>query len=496
MNWIVYLAAASSLVLAADSASGADFDATQVSGPGAPPLLLIRDAVRHEDLAADVPRVTYNVYRKRAGEGFRCISSHRRDATAWPGDTDDPAPGEAFWYTVNADDLWGENDHGSQVPITERCACSGPSPTPGQPDLTLRFVVSGLDEPLHVTAAPGDRSRLFVVERAGLIRVVRRGELLADPFLNIRSRVANDFERGLLALAFHPGYASNGRFFVHYTAAPDGETVISEYAVSANPDRADVASERIVYTVAQPSPIHNGGALGFGPHDGLLYFGLGDGGPGCEPNGRAQDLSSPYGAILRLDVDAALPYAIPADNPLAGDGDPQTLDELWVWGLRNPWRFGFDSLTGDLLVGDVGQGRREEVDHVPAGSGGLNFGWPCAEGELCDTCTFGTCSCPADPRWIGPVVQYDHSEGCSIIGGEVYRGCRMPDRGGMYIYTDVCTNLTRSFVLAGGRPTDEADWTADFAPELATPVSWGYDARGEIYVVNSWSGTILRLEPR
>ena len=489
--------AAALVALLLPASVAAQFENTEVSGLGTPPFLMSKTESRHQDLESAYPGVTYNVYRRQPGDGFRCISANRIDPAGWDRDPAEPPPGEVWWYTVTGDDTYGENRHGSQVPIVEPCACSGPPPLPGEPGLRMRLVAFGFDEPTHLTHAPGDRSRLFVAERPGFIRVIRRGRLLPTPFLDISSEVIEGFERGFYAVAFHPDYANNGKFYVSYTEPPRGNTVISEYQVSAgDPDVADPATRRDVLLQYQPQPIHNNGQVAFSPVDGFLYVGFGDGGPACDPGFTAQDTTNMLGSIVRIDVDGGVPYGIPATNPFVGDMDPNTIDEIFVYGLRNPWRFSFDRLNGDLYIGDVGQGAREEVDYVPVTSpGGENFGWSCAEGSECNTCNKSECSCPASPSYTPPVLEYDHGAGCSLIGGFVYRGCRLPGYHGTYFYHDQCSGFTRSFVLDGGVVTDERDWTADF-PEVWNASSFGTDANGELYVVNLSFGNVFRMQPQ
>ncbi len=223
-----------------------------------------------------------------------------------------------------------------------------------------------MSSPLYLTAPPAD-PRLFVVEKTGGIRIVKEGLLLEAPFLDLSAKVSGGSEQGLLGLAFDPDYATNGRFVVHYTDLA-GNTALSRLQVSADPDRADPASEQVVLTAAQPADNHNGGQVAFGP-DGFLYLGLGDGGGGGDPEGRGQDLSDLLGSILRIDVRAGDPYTIPADNPFVGSLDARA--EIWSYGLRNPWRFSFDRANGDLYIADVGESQREEVDvSMPADGGG------------------------------------------------------------------------------------------------------------------------------
>jgi glucose/arabinose dehydrogenase len=285
----------------------------------------------------------------------------------------------------------------------------------------VELVVDGLDAPTGVTSADDGSGRLFVNEQAGKVRLVSAGGALRpQPFVDLSSRIRSGGERGLLGLAFHPGFATNRRLFVDYTRAEDGATVVSELRASADGSQADPASERILLVVPQPFANHNGGQLAFGP-DGDLYIGLGDGGSGGDPMENGQNRNVLLGKILRIDVDAphaaGKAYAIPPDNPYAargsapGDGRP----EVWAYGLRNPWRFSFDRLTADLYIGAVGQGSWEEIDRQPRDpAGGANYGWNLMEG---DHCFRSTC----DPTGlIAPIAGYSHAFGCSVTGGYVY----------------------------------------------------------------------------
>lgn len=364
---------------------------------------------------------------------------------------------------------------------------SGCQPVAGTPALALRRVATGLARPVDVQAPPGDRARVFVVEQAGRIRILRDGTLVARPFLDLAGRVASGGERGLLGLAFHPDYARNGRLFVNYTDLR-GDTVLAEFRASSDPDVADASGERVLLRVAQPFANHNGGGLAFGP-DGKLYAGLGDGGSAGDPLGNGQRLDTLLGKLLRLDVDAGMPYAIPADNPFAGRSDAR--GEIWAYGLRNPWRFGFDRAGGDLFIGDVGQAQREEIDVGSATRrGGENYGWNVAEGTRCFAPPSGCDLSGLTP----PVLDYGHDEGCSVTGGVVYRGCRMPGWHGTYFYGDFCSGFVRSFRLEAGRAVERRDWTATLGPGLGQVSSFGVDADGEIYVLD-YDGDVFRLVP-
>ena len=356
-----------------------------------------------------------------------------------------------------------------------------PPPSPGTPNLVLQQVASGLDRPLDLTSPPGD-GRLFVAEQTGAVRIISNGAVLPVPFLDLSGRVACCGERGLLGIAFHPNYAANGRFYVHYSA-PGGDTRVSAFTVSADPAVADAASEAIILETAQPFSNHNGGRIAFGP-DGFLYIGLGDGGSGGDPNGHGQDRSELLGSILRIDVDGGTPYAIPQDNPYRGSTNFR--QELWNYGLRNPWRFSFDRQTGDLYIADVGQNAHEEIDFQPAGSGaGANYGWNIMEGNSC----FQTSGCNRSGL-VPPVIDYDHSAGaCSVTGGYVYRGSAIAGLAGTYFYGDYCAGWVRSFRMAAGQATEPTTW-----PGLDTGgglTSFGQDAAGELYVIAS--GVVYRI---
>jgi glucose/arabinose dehydrogenase len=342
-----------------------------------------------------------------------------------------------------------------------------------------------LSSPLYLTAPPAD-ARLFIVEKTGGIRIVKEGLLLEAPFLDLSTKVSAGSEQGLLGLAFDPEYATNGRFVVHYTDLA-GNTVLSRLQVSADPDRAEPASEQVILTVAQPAANHNGGQVAFGP-DGFLYLGLGDGGPGGDPQGRGQDLSDLLGSILRIDVRAGDPYTVPADNPFVGN--PEARAEIWSYGLRNPWRFSFDRANGDLYIADVGESQREEVDVSTAADGGgraANYGWSVMEGSRC----FRGPACDQTGLTL-PLLEYTHQEGCSITGGYVYRGSAIPSLQGHYFYADLCGGWVRSFRDAGGTVADEASW-----PSLSPggPVlSFGEDSAGELYILQAGGG-VFKIVP-
>jgi hypothetical protein len=351
-------------------------------------------------------------------------------------------------------------------------------PGSGAAALAAEVVVSGLSAPIYLTAPTSD-SRLFIAEQAGRIRVVEAGQLLATPFLDISDRVVSGGERGLLSFAFHPSYDTNGYLYVSYTG-DGGESRIERYSVTGNPHVADRASAKLILTVSQPFSNHNGGLITFGP-DGMLYLGLGDGGSGGDPQGHGQDTSTVLGALLRIDVDGGDPYAVPADNPFVGGAGA---DEIWAYGLRNPWRFSFDRQAGKLYIADVGQSQWEEVNVVTATAAGLNYGWNVMEGAHC----FATDPCDADGLVL-PALEYGHSEGCSITGGYVYRGAAIPEIQGHYFYSDYCRGFLRSFRYTGESVTDERQWDVG---GLGNVLSFGEDGLGELYVL-SGNGNVYRL---
>ena len=355
-------------------------------------------------------------------------------------------------------------------------------------NLQVSEVASGFAAPLFLCSPPGDTSRLFVVEQGGRIKIIKNGALLATPFLNIDPLTNGGGERGLLGMAFHPNYASNGKFYVSYTNTA-GASVIREYGVSSDPDVADAATFSTIFgPLAQPFSNHNGGCIQFGA-DGMLYAGFGDGGSANDPGNRAQNKTNLLGKILRFDVDIPFPH-IPASNPFVGDAT--TADEIWAIGVRNPWRFSFDRVTGDMWVGDVGQGAREEVNFELAGNGGLNYGWRCMEGFNCT----GLSGCTCNGAGITlPVDDYSHGLGCSITGGYRYRGSSMPNFAGRYFYGDYCSGRVWSFDFNGSAISNKVEHTADLAiPGAESITSFGEDANGEIYIVDANGGQIWRIE--
>ncbi len=347
--------------------------------------------------------------------------------------------------------------------------------------LTLVPIVKGLAQPVHLTAPAGD-PRLFVVEQPGRIRIVSNGRLLALPFLDLTDRVRAGGERGLLSVAFHPRYRTNGLLYVNYTDRR-GDTRIERYRVSPDRNAADPASAKLVLQIPQPYSNHNGGHLQFGP-DGMLWIGMGDGGSGGDPHKNGQNRASLLGKMLRLDVDGGEPYRIPSDNPFVRT--PGTRPEIWGLGLRNPWRFCFDRVESLLVVADVGQGELEEVDAVPLSSRGANFGWNVMEGSDC----YDAANCDRSGLVL-PVYEYRHSEGCSITGGVVYRGRAIPSLVGRYLFSDYCNGWIRSVRLGPGAATELTEWAL---PSVGSVSSFGEDASGEVYVI-AHGGAVYRLAP-
>ena len=332
------------------------------------------------------------------------------------------------------------------------------------------IISSGISRPVDIQPANDGSDRLFIVEKMGDIRIYENGQLLAAPFLDITDRVnMNGNEMGLLGLAFHPDYESNGYFYVNYTGE-GGHTRISRFQASGN--SADKNSETVLLIIEQPYENHNGGALAFGS-DGYLYAALGDGGAGGDPHKNAQNTKSLLGKILRLDVNNGDPYSIPADNPFGS--------EVWAYGLRNPWRISFDRMTGDLWIGDVGQNEWEEIDYLPVSWGsGANFGWSVMEGNH---------AYDSEPQsgMLLPAMEYSHAEGgCSVTGGYVYRGT-IPEWNGVYLYGDYCSGKVWALILVNGQ------WQSQVMFETGVTItSFGLDEAGEIYLASD-SGSIYRL---
>lgn len=333
-------------------------------------------------------------------------------------------------------------------------------------------IMNNLDRPVDVQSSFDGSGRLFIIEKFGVIRIYENGQLLDEPFLNIDDRVDDwSNEMGLLGLAFHPNFESNGFFYVNYTG-DGGHTRISRF--TANGNTADPNTEKVLMVIDQPYPNHNGGAVAFGP-DGYLYLGMGDGGLAGDPHKNGQDKNSLLGKILRIDVNNGDPYSIPSDNPFG--------NEVWAYGLRNPWRMSFDLSTGDLWIGDVGQGEKEEIDYLPAGSaGGANFGWSIMEGSI------GYDAEP-QPGLLLPVAEYSHSdpyEGCSVTGGYVYRGS-IPEWNGVYFYADYCTGYVWGLLNVDGQFQNQRLFETGI-----TITSFGQAENGEIYLASD-NGSVYTL---
>ncbi|HEY6584992.1 MAG TPA: PQQ-dependent sugar dehydrogenase [Gaiellaceae bacterium] len=359
----------------------------------------------------------------------------------------------------------------------------------GDPKLAL---VGRFDSPVYLTAPAGDRARLFVVEQSGRIVISRGGTTLPTPFLDIRGLVLSGGERGLLSLAFPPDYATSRLVYVYYTAR-NGAITVAEYRTSANPDVADPNTRRLVLSIAHPRSNHNGGQLQFGP-DGFLYIGIGDGGGGGDPDRNGQNLGALLGKILRIDPRAAggAAYTVPQSNPFVGQAGVR--GEIWAYGLRNPWRFSFDRETGDLTIGDVGQGAWEEIDFVPASAGrgrGANFGWSCFEGRHAYADNSGEAACnPIRSPYVPPAWEYSHSRGCSISGGYVVRDpTTIPALNGRYVYGDYCDRPLWSVLLR----TPDAQGDRRVGLGVPSLTSFGEDACGRVYVV-SGDGPVYRLQ--
>lgn len=366
---------------------------------------------------------------------------------------------------------------------------AGPAVAQSNPHgVRLVRILAGLTDPLGIVSADDGTGRLFVLEQGGRVWVYRRSTGLSPaPFLDLTGQVSTQREGGMLGLAFHPDFPADPRVFVSYTDTA-GDSVLASYELDgADPDRLDPASARQVLFVDQPRSNHNGGHVTFGP-DGYLYWGLGDGGGAGDPDDLAQDLGSPLGSLLRLDVDGDdFPsdpnrnYAVPADNPFVGQAG--AVEEIWVYGLRNPWRFSFDRATGDLFIGDVGQSSREEVSYLAAGAGGgANFGWRCYEGSQ----VYNAAECAAPSAYVFPILEYGHDLGCSVTGGFRHRGPET-ELAGIYLFADYC------FGRLWGGTQGAGGWTAELWLDTdLTLSSFGEGPAGEIYAV-SLSGEIYRL---
>lgn len=356
--------------------------------------------------------------------------------------------------------------------------------------IIFQQAATGLTNPVYITNAGDESGRLFVLERSGKIRIIKNGVLLATPFLNIQTSVkSTGGEQGLLALAFHPSYRMNGRFFVVYTAPRSGDTngsnlILKRFHVSvSNPDLAS-SDGTVLLTVSHPTySNHNGGTLAFGG-DGYLYWSIGDGGSSGDPNNNGQNLYSRLGKILRIDVDSTSTYKIPPSNPFYTSNNVNIKKEIWAYGLRNPWRLSFDRLTHDLYIGDVGQSAREEIDFQPVTSaGGEDYGWRIMEGTLCYDPPSG---CNQSGK-ILPITEYAHTLGCSVTGGYVYRGSNFPSLYGYYFYGDYCSGRLFSLIENAGWQSVQI---ADTSYNIST---FGEDEQGELYLADYGTGKLYNI---
>jgi len=347
-------------------------------------------------------------------------------------------------------------------------------------NFSLQSFATGFNNPVDIAHA-GD-ARLFIVQQNGIIRIAQsNGSVNTTNFLDITSKVKNSGEQGLLGLAFHPQYSTNGRFYVYYNAFATGNLTIAKYTVSAtNPDVADANSEEVLISIPKSYTNHNGGCLKFGP-DGYLWIATGDGGSGGDPLNNAQNLNSYLGKMLRINVDGTTGYTFPNDNPFVGS--TAGLDAIWAYGLRNPWRFSFDTVTGNVLIADVGQNTSEEINKVAATQAGVNYGWRCYEGND----VYNTTGCSASTTMTFPVATYSLAGVyCSITGGYVYRGATYPSLTGLYFFADYCADQIGTMDA-----NNSIVWSTTF-PNVAF-TSFGIDFQNELYVASSQNGTIYKI---
>jgi len=389
--------------------------------------------------------------------------------------------------------LAGCNDWFNSPPPNPPPPPPPPPPPAGTPALQP---VATFTNPTFVTAPVADSTRIFVTERAGRIRIVKNGVLLPGPFLNLVGQISASDEDGLFSMAFHPQYATNHMFFVFFTNL-NHDIRIVRYVGTTNADSANPTAVDTVLAVPHPTgspyPLgfgnHHGGQLQFGP-DGMLYVSLGDGGCCGDPEQNGQRHHTMNGKIHRINVNGATGYTVPADNPFVAD--TSFPPETWAWGFRNPWRFSFDRQTGDLYIGDVGQDLWEELDVAPAPNRGkgLNYGWSIMEGTHC----YNAPAC-STTGFTPPVIEYHHGPECDVNGGYVYRGTQVTQLTGYYLYADYCSGRVGSFKYAGGAATQQRNWT-DLTPTDPQIVSFGEDARGELYLMTYGTGTVYRIIPR
>ncbi len=353
------------------------------------------------------------------------------------------------------------------------------------PSIALKEIAHGLKSPVHITHAGDGSGRLFVVEQAGMIRIIDHGKLLSQPFLDIRERVNSGGEKGLLGIAFHPRYKDNGLFYVDYTTQQKGlHTIIAEYK-RGNGNQADPGSERLLLKIKQPYGNHNGGQLAFGP-DGYLYIGMGDGGSANDPFDNGQNTQTLLGKLLRIDVDrrdGTRAYAIPADNPFVGT--PNHREEIWAFGLRNPWRFSFDAETGVLYLADVGQDEYEEIDVIKKGG---NYGWNIMEGPICTPGVSTNCNKSGLEL---PILSYPHPDGFSITGGFVYRGEAIPKLCGVYVYGDYVTQRIWGLRYDGHKVTQQQL----LLKTRHAVSSFGEDEARELYLADYSHGKVIKIVP-
>ena len=363
--------------------------------------------------------------------------------------------------------------------------------------ISFTQVVGGLTQPVFATHAGDGSGRMFIVQKTGQILILKGTHLNTTPFLNISTLITTGGgqEQGLLGLAFDPNYATNGYFYIVYTNKTGvGNDVLARYHVSGDPDVADNASAQILLTVSEPETNHNGGMIAFGP-DGYLYFGLGDGGGGGDSHGsigNGQDKTTLLGKILRLDV-STVPYTIPPTNPFYGSVYPSVKKEIWAYGVRNPWRFSFDKITGDLFIGDVGQDAQEEIDYQTSRSaGGENYGWRIREGNLCYN---PSSNCISPSGYVAPVATYDHgpsdSIGCAVTGGYIYRGANFPWLTGVYLFGDFCSGKLWGLVRNASNL-----WTQTFITSNDYNISsFAEDEQGELYILDYYGGQLISIIP-